>query len=184
MIAAAVRQTADWLADATTGVNAIRSTVPRDGGEPAPAAVTIYDETREPWIARRQVPRKKTGSGPLLLVAGPDEVEVPIFGSQGDQGFAPCEVMVAYVRRAPIATEESDDVVRDVYQTLRIAARSLALQYTEQEANPTRMSVGLDRPTVKILRTAEPFGDDGEVISGLLSITYPAIDPWAMAAIS
>lgn len=186
MIAAAVRQVADWLGDATTGVNALRASVPGDSGEAAPAAVTIYDETREPWVARGTVPREKTGTGPLLLVRGPDEAGVPIFGSQGG-GYAECEVLVCYVRRAPAAGStavESDDAVRDVYQTVRIIARSIALQYDTQEANPSRMSVGLDRPTLRFLRQSAPLAPDGELITGMLAITFPAVDPWAMAAIS
>jgi hypothetical protein len=115
----------------------------------------------------------------LLLVRGPDAVEVPVFS-----GFAPCEVQVCYVRRAPAATVESDDAVRDVYQTMRAIARSIALQYDTQEANPTRMSVGLDRPTLEIRRQTAPLAPDGELITGVMSLTFPAIDPWAMAAIS
>jgi hypothetical protein len=187
VIAAAVRQVADWLADGVTGVNALRLSVPMDNGETAPAAVTIYDETREPWVARGTVPRAKTGTGPLLLVRGPDELAVPIFGTQGNGGYADCEVLVCYVRRAPAAGStavESDDAVRDVYQTMRIIARAIALQYTEQEANPSRQSVSLDRPTVRFLRQTAPLSPDGELITGMLSLTFPANDPWAMAAIS
>lgn len=179
MIAAAVRQVADWLGDATTGVNALLATVPKDVADAVPANVTIYDETREPWVARGTVPRTKTGTGPLLLVRGPDAVELPVFS-----GYTPCEVQVLYVRRAPAATVESDDAVRDVYQTMRAIARSIALQYDTQEANPTRMSVGLDRPTLEFRRQTAPLAPDGELITGVMSLTFPAIDPWAMAAIS
>ncbi len=187
MIVAAIRQTADWLSHATTGVNALRANVPRDTGEAAPGAVTIYDETREAWVARGQVPRAKTGTGALLLVRGPDELEVPLFGGEPSGGFTDCEVRVLYVRRALAASVESDDAVRDVYQTLRVCARSLALQYTTQVAAPARNGVDLHRPAVRLLRGVvplDPAAPDGELVVGALSITYPAVDPWAMAAIS
>lgn len=185
MIAAAVRQVADWLAHASTGVNALLASVPGDGGDSAPASVTIYDETREPWVARGIVPRAKTGTGPLLLVRGPDELAVPLFPTQENAGYADCEVLVVYVRRAPAASVESDDAVRDVYQTFRAIARSIALQYTTQTASPTRMSVGLDRPTLRFLRQGGPLDPgqpDGELMIGMCAITFPAVDPWAMAA--
>lgn len=187
MIAAAVRQVADWLGDGTTGVNALLASIPKDVGDTAPASVTIYDETREPWVARGTVPRAKTGTGPLLLVRAGDEVELPIFPTQGSGGYASCEVVVCYVRRAPATgttAVESDDAVRDVYQTMRAVARSLALQYDTQEANPSRQSVCLDRPTVRFLRQSASLAPDGEVITGMCSITFPAVDPWAMATIS
>ena len=186
-MAAAVRQVADWLGDATYGVNAVRASIPKDVADSAPAAVTIYDETRDAWVARGQVPRTKTGTGPLLLVRAGDDTPMPIFPTQGNSGFAPVEVLVCYVRRAPAAgsTEaESDDAVRDIYQTMRACARALAVQYDTQEANPTKMSVGLDRPTLRFLRQSAPLSPDGELITGMLSITFPAIDPWAMATIS
>lgn len=187
MIVAAIRQTADWLAHASTGVNALLASVPKDVTDTVPANVTIYDETRDAWVARGQVNRTKTGTGPLLLVRGPDELEVPIFGTQGDGGASPCEVRVLFIRRAPAASVESDDAMRDVYQTLRACARSLALQYDTQEAAPARNSVDLHRPTLRVLRGTvplDPSKPDGELITGALSITYPAVDPWAMASTS
>lgn len=190
MKVAAIRQTADWLAHVVTGVNALLATVPRDVGEAAPPNVTVYDETRDDWVARGTVPRKKTGNGPLLLVRGPEEVQLPIFGTQEAGGYTPIDVLVLYIRRAAAAgasAVESDAAVRDVYQTSRAIARSIALQYTTQQANPSRMSVGLDRPTLRFLRQGGPLDPqqpDGELITGIVSITYPAVDPWAMAAIS
>jgi hypothetical protein len=187
MIVAAIRQTADWLADGTTGVNALLAAVPKDVTDTAPPTVTIYDETRDAWVARGAVPRAKTGNGPLLLLRGPDEAELPIFGTQGDAGAVPVEVRVLYLRRALAATVDSDDAVRDVYQTFRAIARSLALQYDTQEAAPARNSVDLYRPTLRVLRGLAPLDPnkpDGELITGALAITFPAVDPWAMAAIS
>lgn len=180
MNVAAVRQTADWLADATTGVNALLASVPRDVGDPAPPDVTIYDETTAPWVARLSVPRGKTGNGPLLLVRGGDEVLLPLFGDQGDGGWTAFEVLVAYVRRAPVETVESDDAVRDCLQTLRAAARSIALQYQTQEAAPRRTHVDLARPTLRLVRDNSRVED--ELIYAMLAITFPAADSWAMAA--
>lgn len=182
MIVDGVRQTAVWLADATTGVNALRSSVPRDSGEAAPPAVSIYDETRSAWVARGVVPRGKTGSGALILVRGADETDVPLFPGEGG-GFTPLGVRIAYVRRADVSLVESDDAVRDALQTLRICARSIASQWLSQQAMPTRNQVDFDRPLFKIVRSAEELAGD-DLILAEAHITYPAVDTWAMAATS
>lgn len=186
MIVPAVRQTADWLRDATSGVNALRGSVPRDVGEAAPAAVTVYDEMTDEWVARGAVPRAKTGAGPLLLVRGPDELDVPLFPTQGQNGgpLTTCSVWLLYVRRVDVAGSAavaSDDVVRDAFQTLRIAARAIASQWTEQEAMPARNGVDFDRPTFTILRQSAELSDT-ETVVGVARIDYPAVDAWAMAA--
>ena len=54
---AAVRIVANWLNDGTYGVNAIAAVVPLDTDDTVPPAVTVYDETRDGWVARNQVPR-------------------------------------------------------------------------------------------------------------------------------
>lgn len=67
----ATRILADWLAPAQ--VNALVAEVPRDGGDPAPAAIqATYDRTRHGWVARNAAPR--TGSTvkfPALAVTTP-----------------------------------------------------------------------------------------------------------------
>jgi hypothetical protein len=186
VIVAAVRQVADWLADLTTGVNALLASVPKDVGDPAPPNVTIYDETRDAWVAVGVVNRAAGNAGPLLLIRGGDGQELPLFPTQGDGGYVPCEVLIAYVRRAivnqatPVPT---DDAVRDALQTMRAVARSLALQYTAQQANPRRTQVDLDRPSIRLDRSQEKLGES-ELILMSLSVTLPALDSWSMGVTS
>lgn len=185
MIVAAVRQVADWLDDGTTGVNAQLATLPPDGVlvESAPPAVTVWDATRFEWVARGEVPRALTGNGPLLLVRGPDELVLPIFGGVEGGGWTDVEVLVAYVDRPSLATP-SDDVLRHAYETLRAATRALQQRFnTAGAAAPERMRVSLDRPTLRFTAAQSPLQDDGdEFILAGLTITIPAFDIWAMGS--
>lgn len=65
MITEAVRILADWSEDATYGVNAVLSSVPRESDVALPAAVDIRDMTRDGQTARKQVPDDLTGAGIL-----------------------------------------------------------------------------------------------------------------------
>ena len=64
MLTTAVRIVADWLASATTGINATLYGTPRDPDVGVPGFVTVYDETRHPEVARAQIPDQL----PALLV--------------------------------------------------------------------------------------------------------------------
>jgi len=50
-----LRIIADWLKDPTHGIDAIAAIIPRDGGDPAPRTVHVYDGTRDNPAARRRV---------------------------------------------------------------------------------------------------------------------------------
>lgn len=61
MIVEVQRMVSDWLGHEdlarTDGVNDLISTVPRDGGDPEPAALEgVYDETRDDFVAAREDP--------------------------------------------------------------------------------------------------------------------------------
>lgn len=183
MIVAAVRELADWLSAAPAGVNAQLATVPRDVGDPVPPSVTVHDETRESWVARGVVPRGSLGNGPLLIIRGPDDLQLPLWTDQGSGGFTPLELRVGYVRRAAQASVDTDDALRDCYQTLRAAARVIALKYQTPLTGVTRTQVTLDRPTVQLLRAVEALEGE-ELILAQLAVSFPAVDPWAMATTS
>src|SRR5437868_4425810 len=57
MIVDAVRLVSSWMTDGS-GVNADLPTVPRTAPEPAPAAVTHYNQNDHPWVARIEVPKE------------------------------------------------------------------------------------------------------------------------------
>lgn len=180
MIVAAVRQTADWLGDATHGVNALLASVPGDVGDTAPPNVTIYDATRQDWVARGVIPRGDTGNVPLLLVRGPDEAEIPLWAGTDGGGWGDVEVRIAYVRR-PGVTRASDDVLTQAYQTLRAAARSLQAQFQTMQAGPTRQGVLFERPRLRFLADQETLAGN-ETILASLAVTFGAFDPWVLGA--
>lgn len=75
----AVRMVADWLKKGTNGstgtndgpssVNALLGNVPRDPGDVLPSNVTVYDSTRDGWVARLHVPYEAGGiSYPAVAV--------------------------------------------------------------------------------------------------------------------
>jgi hypothetical protein len=179
VIVAAVRQVADWLVNGSSGVNAQLATVPGDSADVIPPLVTIWDATRFEWVAQGRVLRDLTGSGPLLLVRGPTELEIPLFAGQQGGGWAPVDVIVAYVHR-PTVEEPSEYVLRDAYQTLRAAARAIALQFPTMQASQERARVAFERPTVRF--SAEQEQLDGEVLLASLTITLPAFDEWALGS--
>lgn len=66
-----VRIVADWLANLTSagaGVNALLNSVPLDGGDSAPPPVTVYDATRDNWVARKLLPNDETITLPAVAV--------------------------------------------------------------------------------------------------------------------
>ncbi len=71
---------ADWLKDATYGINALLPTIPRDGGDTQPPNVTVCDEIRDAWLARKQITTEKLTSigTPVVGVFQSGEATYPI----------------------------------------------------------------------------------------------------------
>jgi hypothetical protein len=74
-----IRMVADWLAQGTnapggtlngpSSVNALLPSVPRDAGDPQPGSVTVYDATRDNWVARLMLGYEGSGiTNPALAV--------------------------------------------------------------------------------------------------------------------
>lgn len=178
MIVAAVRQVADWLVDASTGVNAQLASVPGDDADAKPPLVTVWDATRFEWVARGNVLRDKTGAGPLLLVRGPDQAELPTWAGDEAGGWASVDVRVAYVRR-PTVDQPSDYVLRDAYQTLRAAVRALQAPFQDMSATNERMAVEFARPTIVFDAQQEEMSGKETILASLL-VTLPAFDQWSL----
>lgn len=176
MIVDLIRQVADWLSDGTTGVNTVRTSVPRDGGDPAPAAVNVYDQTREAWVAMGIVLREKTGAGPMLLVQLHGDVEMPVRTDQIVAGWPRVELAVRYVAR----NTTRDDLVRDAWQTLRCAQRVLADQFNKTPGTSwSRNGTLFEKPTARLVPFSEPLEGD-ELVVAVLLLTFEALDPWAL----
>jgi hypothetical protein len=117
MILEADRLIADWLADATYGVNALLASTPRDAGDAQPANVTIYDETRDSTAARGDVPT----SLPAVIVTTDrvDQLDGQVATTTRDGQVT---VRVRYViSQAATATaiQDSSYVLRTVLRSLR-----------------------------------------------------------------
>lgn len=114
-----VRLVADWLEDGTNGVNALLASVPRDGGDPLPTSVTIYDETRDNRPARGRVPDGATDL-PAVTVALRG---VTVMAEQvTDDGYCSAEVVVQYAAKnvdAWKAKRDGNYVLRAVAWSLR-----------------------------------------------------------------
>ncbi len=179
MIVAAVRQCADWLTDATNGVNVQLASVPGDSSDVPPPLVTVWDATRFEWVSRGVVPRDRTGALPILLVRGPNAAELKAWAGASDGGWSECQVLIDYVRR-PSLSSDSDYVMTHAYQTLRAVARALQAQYQTAEIR-TRNGVDLQRPTIAFTAEQEKLAGEEVVLAGL-TITFSAFDPWVMGA--
>jgi hypothetical protein len=127
---------ADWLAGAA-GVNAKLPLVPRDGGDPVPANVTVADETRHDDVALGRLP----AALPCVAVSVQDiEYQDPVQPHVTDQVTARVTVLIRYGQRGV----DSDRGLADASYTLRAVLMSLRELHTnEQAAARTRGSVQL-----------------------------------------
>lgn len=180
MIVAATRQVADWLVHPTTGVNAQLAAAPNDPTDTTPPLVTVWDATRFEWVARGEIPRDKTGNGPLLLVRGPDAAELPIALTQGEGGYTPIDVLVAYVVREDV-DQPTEYALTHAYETLRAVARALQAVFNTTTTPQSRMGVVLERPTLRFSAEQTPLAEaGGDLILAGVTITIPALDSWAL----
>jgi len=116
MILETVRILADWLADPTYGINAVRASVPKDAGVADFPAVTILDSTRDGRIGRGGVPNLTAAEFPALLVSPSDQ---PVDQqAPGVRPFAPDATITVLIR---YATNVLDTAVaeRDASQTIK-----------------------------------------------------------------
>lgn len=150
-----IRLIADWLKDATNGVNALRAGVPRYAGHAEPPAVTVYDEIDRTEVARGPHVTQDTGlSLPALLVYEfPQGIVADVEGQvQTLEQDATMEVAIAYVARV------SDTALlrRNAGYTLRAVRRSLVRAnraVTMPNAN------GIELVQVQRVRRARLAGD-------------------------
>ena len=113
--------TAEWLADATYGVNALLAAVPRKAGDAAPPNVAqIYAETRQPEVARGVFPQA-AALYPLLVVSQPQDAPFAVAIRNAKWESEAYPVAIAYA----IRKQASDVAIRDAGYTLRAVMRSL-----------------------------------------------------------
>jgi hypothetical protein len=172
------RMVADWLQYGTNGfggavngtysVNALLPAVPRDSGDTQPANITVYDATRNGWVARMTAPNE--GSGiifPALAVfvhgglQFDGEVGTVIRDGTGD-------VAIVYV------TQRQDTAAAraDALYTMRAVKRSLK-QFHDNAQVAFRIRNSIALRSCDTLRDGK-FDDtkDGIVLSTALIATY------------
>lgn len=125
MLLDAIRTVADWLGDATHGVNAKLAALDFDGSDTAPSGtITIIDETRSNDAAIN-----RDATTPYIRVAAADlrsaVADSPLTELQGD---VPLELTIVRSATAP------KDVVRDLYYTTRAVLLSLSALFDDRLA--------------------------------------------------
>lgn len=117
-----VRLLADWLADAgqfaggASGVNAMMAAVPRDAGDPAPPAVTVFDETRDGNSARGDLP----ATLPAIIVTSR---EIPQL--DGEVATYTRDGVIELVVRYACEKADTKAALRDSSYTLRAVLKSV-----------------------------------------------------------
>ena len=139
MILETVRILADWVDDATYGVNVHLATVPRETGVTLPSNVDVRDETRDPQCARDQIPDDLTGNG-LLVSAyeGADQT------NPANRPWPP-DASVTVLMRFATTNKDTDTAACDSSVTLRALWKCLGQLMTTSagETARTRQSVQL-----------------------------------------
>jgi hypothetical protein len=126
MLLEPVRIIADWLADASYGINALRLTLDVDDGDAQPGAVVIGDETRDGDVARGRLPAATTSASNLVAVVSGTgtSFEGGVLTTVRD-GTVP---IVIRIGTPNVATEEGTRdglyLARVVFQSLKVLAQA------------------------------------------------------------
>lgn len=173
MILETMRAWADWLGDATYGVNAQLATIPLDGSDTAPDAVAIVaDETRNGTAARRQIP----DTLPALLVRLQQSgTLVPNIGPNTAVRDGEIPLLTAYAA----TNADSAKGNRNAVYTLRAIEKSLRdfMDPSIAAANTARMRGNIQILSVTGLEhvtTYEPL-EDRDVLAALI-VTFQVRD--------
>jgi len=169
MLIESVQTVAGWLTNPTTGVNAIRLTVPRYSGDAAPPAVTVVQQFRSDEAARGQAPLTGLPALEVALFQDPASEMAPSvrpFPMDGE-----VQIQIRYIAAKQTATQVA---VRDAALTLRCVARAIAARAI---AGTVVNEVQLI--TASGFRVLAMYVADGDtVVSGALIATLRVRDAW------
>lgn len=193
MIVDAIRLLAGWLADPDTGINAQLAQVPRLETEPAPAAVTLYNEIDDPWVARGEIPRSlwidENGAPRRLFMVrmhpDPEGFVAQVLPELEDKAHWTIVPLVCIAAARKVESPNSAitiaDLVRDNRQIIRTAFRVIAQHFDSINSFYELNSVRFELPGPMGLRLnsqlLEPISDvevDG------LEFPLRAQDRWAL----
>lgn len=177
MILETVRIIADWLGDATYGVNAVRLTVPKDAGVADFPAVTILDSTRSGLVARGGVPNLASSQFPALLVSPSDQ---PIEQTGAVIRPWPPDATITVLIRYATQDLDTARAERDASQTIRAVWRAIGSCIT---TNPNRVRAGVQLIGIRSVQAATLYEstEDATITGGVL-VTCHVRDTWAQAS--
>lgn len=170
MLLEPIRIVADWLADATYGVNALRLTVPVDAGDSQPGAVTIGDATRDGHVARGRLP-DPVGTTNLIAVDATGGVTF-----DGGVLTTVRDGTVPVVVRIGTPNEATEDGTRDGLYLARVVVQSLkVLAEAGHVDDRTRNGVVLlDMPTLTMQPLFQPMED--QTVTAAVLATFKVRD--------
>lgn len=174
-----VRMVAAALMHPTWGVNVALPAVPRDVGDDAPPAVTVYDSTRHGWIARREISLKSIDAQlPALAVAiyKPAPIDGEIQTVFRDGTF---DVLIEYFARA----DQSELASQQGLYTMRAVLRTLAEFHRPANAD-ARVRNGVVLRVCSQIGQAPVYAERADVVvTAALLATYRVRDtsPFVLA---
>lgn len=170
-----IRAVADALADGTTGVNTLLSSVPKESGVAVPPTVTVYDASRTDWVGRGRISTEEVAAGPLLLVSARGDTEI-LLDQPESIVRAPLDVIIRYAMQG----QASDTAALQAWQTLRAALRCALKVSGTTEVWPKRNGTWIDAPRRAQFVTLFDHTDGDTLVVGALILTFFALDPWAL----
>lgn len=168
-----IRIIADWLENATYGVNGMLLQVPRDAGDAKPANVVIRDETRDSWVARGVAPRLVSASEVIVAVSSFQEGSIEGLDTLTGYTWQPGElpVVIRVIRQdvdSAVANLDSGITTRAVRWSLNLLRRH------QNTASRIRNKVQLHEFTMTEIPVHAALED--VVVSGAVLLRCNAID--------
>lgn len=176
MILETVRIIADWLDDATYGVNALAASVPTDTGVTQFPAVTVLNSTESGATARGQIPDVSSNLPALLVTPADQPIDQIAPGARPWPPDASVTVLVRY------ATAKADTAAaeRDASQTIRAVWRSLGQLMVTSAGETARTRAQVQLLHITSLQAATLYEDNKDVIvTGGVLVTSRVRDLWA-----
>lgn len=163
-----------WLGHATHGINALRSSVPRIGSDPAPPAVTITQGFRDSDSALIKVPENRTTAW-VQIITGLRPMERMRPGVAPYPDDARLSLGIRYI---PVANIAPDAMLRDAAYTMTAIERSLTRLYIHPDGEALRQtfsnSYAIAFNTIKSIETDVGYVSDTDTV--LVGLMHCAID--------
>jgi hypothetical protein len=159
VIVETVRIIADWMADATYGVNAVRDAVPRDTGVRVAPAVAVLDSTRDGRVTRGGVPQGITG--PALLVSPADQ---PLEQANPAVRPFPPDASLTVLVRFVTANLDSAEAERDASQTIKAVWWQVPQLLLTSAGEAARTRAGVQLYAISNMQAVTLYESDADTI--------------------